>query len=380
VPEGNYSKILAFGLLVGWAIRGAGDWRFGKGWVIILSLIGYIVWTVACAPGAMKGDVAWDMVDGQAKIVLLVVVGMTMIDSVEKLRHLAWVILVSYGYVAYELNVNYFNGFNQLQEMGFGSLDNNSMAITLVTCTGLGIFLCFSARKLWQQAIAVACIGFLVHAIMFSFSRGGMLGLLLVVGLSFYLIPKRPVHFAALIVGILVTLGTTGQEVTERFNSSFAEEGERDSSAQSRVEMWKICVRVAGENPLFGLGPDHFHVHAHEFGLAVGKEAHSTWLQLAVEIGIPGVSFLFAFFALTVVRLWPVTRSSFPVPDPFLKDIARMVIASTAGYVFTAQFVTLPGVESPYYIVLLGAGALKILSNPDLCPNGKPVTDAVTNL
>jgi len=29
VPEGNYSRIVAMGLLVGWAIRGFGRWRFG---------------------------------------------------------------------------------------------------------------------------------------------------------------------------------------------------------------------------------------------------------------------------------------------------------------------------------------------------------------
>jgi O-antigen ligase len=126
--------------------------------------------------------------------------------------------------------------------------------------------------------------------------------------------------------------------------------------------MWEICTRVATENPVTGLGPHHFPVYSSSFGQTPNKEAHTTWLQLAAEIGIPGVLFLLAFYLITVVRLWPMTRSATPVPDPFLRDVARMVTASTVGFLFTAQFVTLPGLEAPYYIALLGIGAVRIRS------------------
>jgi hypothetical protein len=49
-----------------------------------------------------------------------------------------------------------------------------------------------------------------------------------------------------------------------------------------------------------------------------------------------------------------------------------MVIASTLGFVFTAQFVTLPGLEAPYYVALLGAGVLRLLSVPELLPEWHP--------
>jgi putative inorganic carbon (hco3(-)) transporter len=279
------------------------------------------------------------------------------------------VLLLSHGYVAYDLNMSYFSGFNRLREVGFGGMDGNCMGITLVSCTGLGIFLCLSAPKLWQKAIAAACIAFMVHAILFSFSRGAMLGLIVVVVTSFLLIPRRPIHYAALVGGALLTLAFTGPEVADRFGSSFADESQRDESAEGRVKMWGICARVATEHPIAGLGPHHFPIHATEFGLTPLKEAHTTWLQLAAEIGVPGVSCLLLFYLVSVIRLWPMTRQSYPLPDPWYRDTARMVIASTIGFVFTAQFVTLPGLEAPYYIVLLGLGALKLLS-ADPGPDG----------
>ena len=37
-----------------------------------------------------------------------------------------------------------------------------------------------------------------------------------------------------------------------------------------------------------------------------------------------------------------------------------MVTASLIGFCVAAQFVTLHGLEIPYYVVLIGAGALKL--------------------
>jgi hypothetical protein len=43
---------------------------------------------------------------------------------------------------------------------------------------------------------------------------------------------------------------------------------------------------------------------------------------------------------------------------------SRMVIASVVGYMVAAQFVTIDGVELPYYITILGAGTLKLIGTP----------------
>src|SRR5262249_58341241 len=46
VPAGNYSRIVAIALLVGWAFKGFGDWRFGRAQGIVAALVGFLVWTV----------------------------------------------------------------------------------------------------------------------------------------------------------------------------------------------------------------------------------------------------------------------------------------------------------------------------------------------
>jgi O-antigen ligase len=243
-------------------------------------------------------------------------------------------------------------------------MDNNCMAVTLVSCTGLGLFLGLDSARLWQKAVAAACVVVMVHAVLFSMSRGGMLGLIIVTAVSFLIMPRRPIHYVGLVVAVLGTVAVAGPQVTERFMSSFAGEKDRDSSAESRTQMWGICVDAANRNPVFGLGPHHFPVYATSFGLTPLKEAHTTWLQLAAELGYPGVLALLAFFLIPVVRLVPMCRESSPSFDPRLKTTARIVVASTAGFVFSAQFVTLPGLEAPYYITLLGLGVLRLTPGP----------------
>ena len=51
--------------------------------------------------------------------------------------------------------------------------------------------------------------------------------------------------------------------------------------------------------------------------------------------------------------------------DPFVLHIPRMVLASLGGFAVASQFVSLEGLELPYYIALLGAAALKVADYSD---------------
>src|SRR5438874_1206307 len=44
IPPGNYSRIVAIGLLVGWAAHGFGSWQFGRARGIVVALIGFWLW------------------------------------------------------------------------------------------------------------------------------------------------------------------------------------------------------------------------------------------------------------------------------------------------------------------------------------------------
>jgi probable O-glycosylation ligase (exosortase A-associated) len=364
VTPGNYSRIVAIGLLIGWGLHGFGSWRFGRGGLILSLLLLFWTWSLLSGLQAARPDKSLEWLEAFTKVVLPFLVGMTLIDSVAKLKQLAWVIVVSQGYVAYDLNQAYYGGFNRVQEVGFGGMDNNCVAIAMVTCTGVALFLCLHVPRWWQKGIAFAAMALMAHCVMFAFSRGGMVGLIIMGLMSFVLIPKRPRHYLIFAVMVLLALRLAGPEVVDRFWTSFADEKTRDASAESRVQMWRTCLEIMLKSPIFGIGPRHFPIVAHLYGYTPLKEAHTLWLQVGAESGVVGLLFLAAFYVVCVWRLWPMTRSSYPVADPWLQVCARMVIASITGFAVSAQFVSLVGLETPYYVVLLGAATLKLGTQP----------------
>ncbi len=380
VPQGNYSRIVAIALLAGWAFQGFGRWDLGRGKAVILALIGYFAWIILSALQAPDQSLVWEFVEHYAKIVLPILVGITTINSVRQLKLLAWVILLSQAYPAYELNMTYFGGYNQLKEEGFASMDNNCYAISLVTCTGLTGFLAWHSERWWQKAIAAGSAAFMGHAVLLSFSRGGMLGLIVLAVVAFAVMPKGPKEYMAFALALAVGLGLAGNEVRARFGTSFADkDGKREESAESRLVLWAACWDTIQEKPVFGVGPNHMPLRMERYGFRKGKLAHTMWLQLGAELGLPALFLLMSYYGLCLVRLWPIALGKTAVSDPWLAYLARAVIASLCGYAVSAQFVSLEFLEVPYYIALLGAGVLMQTdrSVPPGQDSGSPASETI---
>jgi probable O-glycosylation ligase (exosortase A-associated) len=364
VPEGNYSKIVAIALLIGWALRGFGDWKLGRAWPTTLALIGFLAWTVvSAATRATNQQAAWDFVDLLAKIVLPFVVGVTTVNSLARVKTLAWVIMLSEAYVALEFNLTYLGGYNRLWLEGFGGMDNNCNGIALDTCLGLAFILALNADKWWQKLLALASAALMAHAVLFSFSRGGMLGALVCGVVIFFLIPKRPIHYLAAVGVVLLALRFAGPEVVERFSTVFASQEDRDASAESRVVLWRACIDSTIHNPL-GVGPSNWGEEVVRYGFKRGKLAHTLWLQVGAELGVPGLFLLVIFYGSCVARLFPWVRARASVPDPAYCYLSQAVIAALIGFAVSAQFVSLDLLEHPYYVAMVGACLLKLGSVP----------------
>jgi putative inorganic carbon (hco3(-)) transporter len=368
VPEGNYSRIIAIALMIGWLAKNFGSWQFGRAAGVVYAYIGFWIWAVISTLLCANQSYGMTFVEATAKVLLPFLIGITLIDSIAKLKALAWVMLISQGYIAYELNLSYYQGFNQVHEYGFVGMDNNCVAVAMNSAIGLAFFLGLYAKAWWQKAIALIAAMLMAHTVLFAFSRGGMLGLVATGVACFFLIPKKPIHYALFLVVVLIVFRLAGTEVKERFLSSFGGQQQVDASAESRVKLWQDCLDVAIKNPFFGVGPNHWPLIAHTYGWPPGKEGHTLWLQVAAELGFGGLLWLGLFYGRCIVRLAGFLRSGLDVADPWPRAIASMVIASLAGFIVAAQFVSLVGLELPFYITLMGAGLLKVTSLAPVAP------------
>ncbi len=365
IPAGNFSRIVAIALLAGWALGGFGRWATGRGKAVVVALIGYFVWMVVSAIQAPEQPIAWGFVEHSAKIILPILVGITTINSVRQLKLLAWVILLSHAYPAFELNMAYLHGYNQLREEGFCGLDNNGYAVSLVACSALSAFLAWHSDRWWQKAVATASAAFIVHGVLLSFSRGGMLGLIVTGLTAFAIIPKGWKECLALLLAMIVIVPHIGPEVQARFATTFSQDEKRSDGR--RLIFWGECWAAMLRHPVFGVGPDHMPIElgrsgykVYESGVLVNREAHTLWLQIGAELGVPGVIFLISYYSICVIRLVPIARGRIPVTDPWLVYLARAVIPSLCGFAISSQFVSNEFLEVPYYLALLGAGILKV--------------------
>jgi O-antigen ligase len=172
-------------------------------------------------------------------------------------------------------------------------------------------------------------------------------------------------------VVLAVALGVrlTGPQVLARFMTSFAEEGERDYSAESRLKLWQDCLITMARNPLVGVGPRQWGFVAPQFGWPRGKSAHSYWLQIGAEQGVPAFTFLVLFYLFAMWRALQLTRS----PDKWLSTVGCMSLTSLAGFAFSAQFVTVEGMEIPYFVALFCLSASRLQETGELAAAPKPM-------
>jgi O-antigen ligase len=364
VPAGSYSKTIAIAMAIGWLLQRCGTWDFGRGRNAVLLLVLFLGWVALSAAAAPDTTAAWTYLDYLAKIVFPFVVGATLVQSPCQLKQLAWVIALSVGYIAFLENEKYFTGVFRERE--------NLTAHTLMIGAGLTFHLGLTAGRRWQTALAFGMAALMVHGVFIHESRGAMLGLVVIGVMTFLIIPKRPRHYALLVVIAALAVASAGKQVKERFETVFASAEQRDASAQSRLDLWRDMFDAARRNPLLGVGPAHWHLIAQSYGWPQGKDGHGLWVQYTAELGFPGGFAILAFYLSCVIALLPWRRHWHDARSPELRHFACMAVGSLPGFMVGAQFGSFSGMELPYYVALLGVGTLRLLAREKgMCSGGE---------
>jgi len=181
--------------------------------------------------------------------------------------------------------------------------DENDLALTLVMAIPVAYFLFMGSRG-FKRIFYAACLFVILPGLVFSFSRGGFVGL--VAGGIYCLLncQKRlvPSLTIALLAGMLFSAAPTGY--WERMNT--IKQGTGQKTAENRVYLWKVAWRMFLGNPLWGVGPGSFRnaVSRYQpegkfYGRSMsGRAVHSAHFQLLSEFGLPGL----IIFTLIVYR------------------------------------------------------------------------------
>jgi O-antigen ligase len=200
-----------------------------------------------------------------------------------------------------------------------------AFAVTLVLTKGVG----FLNRTLGVVGFAV-----IVWAILCTQSRGGLLGILSIMGLFGLRVIKSKVVLMSIggigALGLFAAAGISG-----RSSGGGAEAGLVDESAQGRFNAWEAAFWMAVDHPIFGVGIENYRLNYYTYSSMLGtfegiaKAVHSTWFAALSEGGFIG------FWLFMMVTVGTV-KASFKVLKRMDTALAQGIVVPPAAFAIAA--------------------------------------------
>jgi putative inorganic carbon (HCO3(-)) transporter len=253
----------------------------------------------------------------------------------------------------------------------YSSLENpNLLAGYLIPILPLALVALLRWRSPWLRLFALTSFLLGAVAMLFTYSRGGWIGMVLalaVLGLLLLLRFSRllaaplkrwlPPLIIAFVVLALVVAAVKVEPLRVRLMSMAA--GREDSSNNFRINVWLAAIEMIRDRPWLGIGPGNTIFNLiyplYQQPRFTALSAYSVPLELAVETGIPG---LLAVFGLLITSLKigfsQIYRDLF-LSLPCLGAIAALVGLAGHGFVDTIFF--RPEVQISGWFVLATLGA-----------------------
>jgi len=225
------------------------------------------------------------------------------IHSLDQLKRVVWTVLVSAAVVVFYGFYQYFYGvdisafewvdgeqFPDLKMRVFSTLKNpNLLAGFLVMIMSLAFGLGCKTRILKVRLLLFGLLALLGICLGLTYSRGAWLSVLVVISL-YGILYNRKILWLLLVIPVVIVL--SHDALTERLMSIF---NPTDTSSTLRLALWESTIAMIMDKPLLGIGWGAYWLVYPEYDFFVQNtqttifHAHNMYLNIAAEIGIPGL-------------------------------------------------------------------------------------------
>jgi len=185
------------------------------------------------------------------KIFVLSGMVVLLLDSAEKLikyeRYLLYCIL----FLAIWGIDQHFRGNDRLEKLG--GFDSNGIAAYFALFLPLAFSRAIEATNKKEKIISFAATASIILAIIFTQSRGGLLGL--ISGIAAYIYySKKKMKIMVVIFVIFITASPFISDMYTKRMDTMTSEGSLGGSAISRLYLWRAGLMIFVDNPLIGTG------------------------------------------------------------------------------------------------------------------------------
>jgi len=277
-----------------------------------------------------------------SKIFLMVFVSLMLVVDSRRLR--IWYLVTAGIFAFFALKSAVFGVLTAGQYKIYGPgnsmiADNNDFGLAMNIA--LPMFVCMARTERsqflrWTFRVAIP-LG--IIAVVLTYSRGAMVGLMVL--LVFWASKSRykVLGAAFLIVTVLAIFAYAPGAWIQRMET-IRTAPETDASAQSRLRAWKFALDLARDHPVFGGGFETFTLPLYaQYAIDDSHGPHSIYFQVLAEHGVPG---LLLFLSLIASCWWSCRQLIRRFRDSgsltYLAEYARMVQLSTLAFLVSGAF------------------------------------------
>lgn len=320
-------------------------------WLLLTLWVVYTLTTVV----ALYKDEAWLQWDKVSKILLFTFIVLLFFQTRERLRYLLLVAALSIGFYGLKGGIWSIATGGVYQVLGPEDSfigENTAIGLALNMVLPFLLYLAREEPRPWLRRLLLATFVFSIPAILFTYSRGAVVGLPVVLAMLFLRARRRLVGVVALSALAFFVVNYAPGQWFSRVETIRGYE--QDESANQRLTSWRVAWRLALDHPFTGGG---FEALAHEevyerYGAFGGHSAHSIYFAVVGDHGFPGLILFVALILSCVASLvhlrWQVKEKP---GATWLVNYCHMLEASLMAYAVSGAFLTMAYFDLFYYLV-----------------------------
>ncbi|HVR69209.1 MAG TPA: O-antigen ligase family protein, partial [Vicinamibacteria bacterium] len=280
-----------------------------------------VAWAFLTIPLSMWPGGSWALLtDLYLKTLVIFWLLTNTVNTPTRLRQVAWGLTLMTVPAALSGVKNYASGV--YMQYGAGRIrgydagpmtgNPNDLALTLNLVLPLTVALLFLTKRPLWRALLVGIIMLDLIAIVLTFSRGGFLTLALSAGIVLWRITRRVgPKYAFMAVGLLLVLAPL---VPSSYYARLATitDVESDDTKSSEVRQQDIVVAMGyiARHPLVGSGIGNNTLALNNERGASWAAVHNSYLQVGMELGLPGLALYVALVVSTLKTVGRVVRGT----------------------------------------------------------------------
>ena len=202
--------------------------------------------------------------------------------------------------------------------------------------------------------------------VLFTLSRGGFLGLCVVaLGLAAKSKYKVTGLLAVVLIGS-ISFALLPNRIAERVES-IRTASDTDQSAQMRFDSWWVSLQIIGDHPLLGVGPRNMlGLYSRYLQTENIRVAHNSFLQMAVDAGLPALLMFLGVIVLSFLRLRRARQvMKARAPDSRLIAYSHGLEIALVAYFVSGNFLSRHDLELIYEVFALATSFSLLARNAE---------------